>query len=392
MTSWRPGRPPADYVVGHVTAVLPDRVVDDARVVVRQARVADVGPHPPGTGCDVDGHGAALLPGLVDVHSDALAREARPRPGITLDPSFALASTGARLRAAGVTTAYHGLAFQERSIVGMPIGSTDAAELSELLRRPGDAQIDHRVLHRLDVRCEHGRALLEVQLTTLAADTPDAVPVVSHEDHTPGQGQFADPEAMRRWLVAGPQMTDAEAAEHVSWWRRDRDLRLDLRDRVFAWLGHLAATERIRLFGHDLATAEEVVMLADRGGSVAEFPTTLEAARAAREHGMFVVAGAPNVLRGGSHTGNVAAAELVAAGLVDALASDYLPTALLPAAIQLSREGLVSLPRAIGLITSGPAACVGLSDRGALREGARADLVLADLDAAWPVVHMVLRP
>jgi len=126
------------------------------------------------------------------------------------------------------------------------------------------------------------------------------------------------------------------------------------------------------------------------GVSVAEFPTTPEAARAARERGLRVVAGAPNVLRGGSHTGNVSAAELVAAGLVDGLSSDYLPAAPLAAALLLAERGVVPLPRAVALVTSGPAAVAGLTDRGELVAGQRGDLAVVTVDRGWPTVRMTV--
>ncbi|KRQ18105.1 MULTISPECIES: alpha-D-ribose 1-methylphosphonate 5-triphosphate diphosphatase [Mycobacteriaceae] len=392
MTAWTPGQPLPDYVIGHVIAVLPERLVDDAHVVVREGKIAEVGPHSPGLRYDLDGRGAALLPGLVDAHSDALGLELRSRPGTEIDATFALASTGSRLRASGVTTVFHGLAFQRRSIVGMPIGSPNASELSAALcERDDDYHVDHRVLHRLDVRCEQGRALLEEQLVAYKARRPAVAPVVSHEDHTPGLGQFADPATMCRWLMIQEGMSETQAASHVTRWRAERERYADVRDETLVWLSTLARAGQIRLFGHDLATGNDIAELADRGGLVAEFPTTMQAAKAARDRDLFVVAGAANVVQGGSHTGNVSAAELVAAGLVHALASDYLPTSMLAAAVHLARQGLLSLPQAVTLVTLGPAVCVGLNDRGALREGMRADLVLADLSPTWPVVHAVLR-
>lgn len=404
MTALTPDGTIFDLVLGHAAAVLPDRVLDDARVVVRDGRVAHVGPHPGGAACDFDARGAWLLPGLVDVHSDLLSREIRPRPGVVLDPSFAVASAAARLRAAGITTAFHGLAFQERSIVGTPINSPAASELSEALLSTDDTQIDHQVLHRLDVRSEYGRKLLEKTLQSRddppspslqgevrgKRQSPEStVPVVSHEDHTPGQGQFADPVKMERWLIQGEGMTNSEAADHVEWWRSTRDEQHAVREAALSWLEGLVRSGHIRLFAHDLATPEEVSAAAGRGCSVAEFPTSIAAARAARDHGMLVVAGAPNVVRGGSHTGNVSAAELVSAGLTDALASDYIPASMLPGALRLVRDGVASLPQAVRLVTSGAAACVGLDDRGYLVEGHRADLILADLSKRWPSILAV---
>ncbi|GAA2724969.1 hypothetical protein [Actinocorallia aurantiaca] len=129
-----------------------------------------------------------------------------------------------------------------------------------------------------------------------------------------------------------------------------------------------------------------------RGGTVAEFPTTLAAARAAREHGLLVVAGAPNLVRGGSHAGNVSASELIAHGLADVLASDYLPQTMLAAIAVLTRSGLADLPAATALVTSGPAAVAGLTDRGALAPGLRASMVLVDGLSGWPRVRAVLDP
>ncbi|WP_225747415.1 hypothetical protein [Corynebacterium sp. Marseille-P4611] len=332
MTPFTPDGAVSDLVIGHASAVLPDVVIEDARLIVRGGRIAHVGPHPPGASCDLDVRGAYLLPGLIDVHSDMLSREMRPRPGVVLDPSLAIASAGARLRAAGTTTVLHGLAFQERSIVGTAIDSPAASELSEALACTDDRQVDHQVLHRLDVRCEYGRELLEKELEPRAellsrpadrsgSPAPEGrgagVPVVSYEDHTPGQGQFADPMTMQRWLVLNEGMSQDDAADHVEWWRSSREKRQGVRDRVLAWLESLARKGLIRLFGHDLATRDDVEAAAALGCSVAEFPTTLEAARAARDQGMLVIAGAPNVVRGRSHTGNVSAAELVSAGLVE---------------------------------------------------------------------------
>ena len=147
----------------------------------------------------------------------------------------------------------------------------------------------------------------------------------------------------------------------------------------------------IRLLGHDPASAAEIDDLVARGGAVAGFPTTLEAAAAARERGLPVVAGAPNVLRGRSHAGNVSGGELAARGLLTALASDYLPSGLVPAAFLLAARGVVSLPAAVAMVTAGPAEVAGLDDRGRLAAGMRADLVLVEPGEPWPVVRSVLR-
>jgi alpha-D-ribose 1-methylphosphonate 5-triphosphate diphosphatase len=385
---WPLGDPPADYVLGGVDAVLPDRVVPDARVVVRGGRIAEVGSRPAGARPDVDGGGALCLPGLVDVHTDVLSRETYPRPGAGMPVHLAARAATDRLAAAGVTTAFHGVPFGDRSPVGTPAPVPGAPALLHALREPPVPLPGARVLHRVDIRCPAGVAELAAALAAEPAGAPPAL--VSHEDHTPGIGQYADPRTMERWLVENAAMPTAAATAHVAAWREERELRAGVAAETLSWLGGLARAGRVRLMGHDPETVAEVEALAGRGGTVAEFPTTLAAARAARERGLLVVAGAPNAVRGGSHAGNVSARELVAHGLVDALASDYLPSSLLAAVHVLVEAGVTGLPRAVALVTAGPAAAAGLADRGVLAVGARADLVLADVTVV-PQVRAVLR-
>ncbi|GAA2777802.1 alpha-D-ribose 1-methylphosphonate 5-triphosphate diphosphatase [Saccharopolyspora taberi] len=382
-TSWPLGAPPADYVLGHVRAVLPDRIAEDSRIAVRDGRIEAVEPHPPGASCDVDGGGLLCLPGLVDVHSDALERERMPRPSAVLPWDFALLSMQGKLSAAGVTTVFHGAAFQHKTSRGTERTVGSAGDLCATVRAHEPGPVDHRVLYRLDVRSTEGAEALRAEL-----DTVDGVPLVSHEDHTPGIGQYADRRNMERYLVGADGMSEREAERHVTEMIAERTAQADVRDRNLAWLGELARAGRIRLLGHDPESAEEVAALCTRGGAVAEFPTTLAAATAAREHGMPVVAGAPNVLRGHSHSGNVSARELVDRGLVTALASDYLPSGLLAAAFLLA-DG-IGLPAAASLVTAGPAAVAGLADRGRLEPGLRADLVLVEPGSPWPRVRSVL--
>lgn len=383
---WPLARPPADYVLGHVSAVLPDGVLDDARVVVRDGRIVEVGAHPVGSVADVDGGGRHCLPGVVDVHSDGLERERLPRPGAEVPWQFAIRSFEGKLRAAGITTVFHGAAFEEGS---SPVNGRSVAGALQLCREVaarGAGPVDHRILHRLDVRCASGLAALQEEL-----DGFPGYAVVSHEDHTPGQGQYADRTYYERYLMGTKGVSETQARRHVDDMVVRRNGLLGVRQRAFDWLGERARVGAVRLFGHDPASTAEIEALAARGGAVAEFPTRVEAAVAARERGMPVVVGAPNALRGGSHAGNASARELIGRGLVTAMASDYLPSGLLAAAFLLAGDGVVTLPAAVRLVTAGGAEAVGLTDRGALTEGSRADLVLVEAGHPWPLVRAVLR-
>ncbi|MFK0153694.1 alpha-D-ribose 1-methylphosphonate 5-triphosphate diphosphatase [Streptomyces sp. NPDC090493] len=383
---WTLGAPPADYVLGHVRAVLADRVLDNALVAVRDGRIAAVEPHPAGLEADVDGQGLLCLPGLVDVHSDGLERERLPRPGAELPLEFALLSFEGKLSAAGVTTAFHGAAYEQSHGRGLSRSVETAEQICRAVQARANGMVDHRILHRLDVRCPEGLAALRRRL-----DTVDGTALVSHEDHTPGQGQYADRRYYEQYLMGTRGMSEDEARAHVDSLIEERNGRLGIREEALADLGERATAGRVRLLGHDPGSAQEVVALRERGGAVAEFPTTLAAAEAARDLGMPTVMGAPNVLRGNSHNGNASGRDLVGRGLVTALASDYLPSGLLAAALLLAEEGLATLPAAVGLVTAGPAEVADLPDRGSLAPGRRADLVLAAPGRPWPVVAAVLR-
>ncbi|EOM76838.1 alpha-D-ribose 1-methylphosphonate 5-triphosphate diphosphatase [Rhodococcus rhodnii] len=396
-SGWALDCPPDDYVLGGVRAITPDGILDGARVVVRGGRIAAVDT---GRGAvDVDGGGAYCLPGLVDVHSDGLEKERMPRPGAELPWEFAVMSFEGKLRAAGITTVFHGASFSDRETATTGRSVHAALELCEAVEnwseRPETVRlVDHRILHRLDVRSRSGLDALEGHMTAridAGVFTSRTPAVISHEDHTPGIGQYADRAFYERYVAGLRGISAEQAREVVDEVARTREGNIGIRDEAMDWLAQHSGTGIARVFGHDPESAVEIADLARRGGGVAEFPTTLEAAREARARGMSVVMGGPNVLRGGSHSGNVSAGELAAEGLVTALASDYLPSSLLGAVFTLARSEVLPLHRAVSLVTAGAAEAVGLHDRGALAEGQRADLVLVSPRHDSPVVRAVLR-
>lgn len=386
-SGWPLGPAPQSYVIANVRAVLPDRVTDRASVVVEDGLIVEVledGAAIPG---DIDGRGMLLAPGLIDVHSDALEKERAPRPSAELPLDFALASFESKIVAAGITTMFHGTGFHTKVSDGFQRTPEKSLQVCLTVDRYRSDRVDHRILHRFNLRGE-GREVLEERLAHLPEGHPPIL--LSHEDHTPGQGQYADIDHYIDSLVmGGEKREDVEDKVHQMMEQARETERL--RDENLAWMGALASSGRARLLGHDPDDAQAIDGLVDRGGVIAEFPTTWEAARRAREVGLVSVAGAPNVLRGGSHAGNVNAAELIQAGLIDALASDYLPTGLLGAVATLVRQGIVDLPAALGLVTDGPARVADLADRGRIAPGLRADLVLLDWAGTWPHVAATLR-
>lgn len=379
-----------NFAIHNVAAVLPDRVVENASVVVRDGVIDDIvagGPIPTGS---VDGRGAWCLPGLVDSHSDGLEKERLPRPGVELPWDFALRSYEGRVRAAGVTTVFHGARFGSGGAgSGTPVLANELCDAVEELAASADALVDHRILYRLDAREADGLVALQKRLPSRVDPSR---PMVSFEDHTPGQGQYTDRKAFERYVAGTMSLSPEAARDHVDEVLAERDALLANRHAALPWLTEQASEGGIRLLAHDPATPAEVDEACTWSAAIGEFPTTVEAAQRARERGLRTVCGAPNVLRGQSHSGNVSAVELISRGLCDGLSSDYMPAALLGAVGVLVDQGVCSLPAAVSLVTSGPAGTVGLEDRGRLVPGDRGDMVLATFRGRLPTVHAVLRP
>jgi alpha-D-ribose 1-methylphosphonate 5-triphosphate diphosphatase len=379
----------AVHLLSNVRAVMADRVIDDATVATEDGRILHVEENRSYVGA-IDGRGAFCLPGLVDSHCDAIEREVSPRPTVSFDVGFALRSLEAKFLAAGITTACHGVSFEGKS---ERVERMRSPEMAEALvgviaaRRAAGARIDHRVLFRLPARTTDS---VDRAIACLPGGQPaDDLPLVSFEDHTPGQGQYR---SLDMYKAAIPEEhrarigdVDAEIARRIA----EGQATLPVREANLARVRELAAAKRARVLAHDCVDPEEVAEAQRWGAAVAEFPVTLAAARAARDRGMPTVLGAPNVLLGGSHSGNASAEELIAAGCCTGLASDYAPPTLLAAAFDLADRKVVDFPAAVRLVTAGPAEAMGLADRGRLEPGCTADLVLVVPDGRWPQVVRV---
>lgn len=376
-----------ERLIINATVVLPDRVLSGAAVLLRDGLIADIdGGGSRATGPTVDdADGAYLIPGVVDLHNDALEFEVHPRAGADLPLPFALATMERRLAAAGVTTEFHAVSFQEQTRKGRSILEAEAraAFLAGYDDSPERA-VRHHILHRLDMRTP---GVLESALPSLSRVR---VPYVSLNDHTPGQGQYRDVERLIEIAAAHRAARGDDATDPA--WYHERMLRgMADTETVPAFYREVARTARDQpmvIATHDDDTVAKVDEQLALGATVAEFPITLEAARHARATGMVIVIGAPNVVRGSSQSGNLPAHELVRAGLADIICADYHAPSLIPAAFRLADDGLVDLPTAIGMITRAAARAVGLTDRGEIAVGQLADLALVRRDAAgWPHVE-----
>lgn len=374
-----------------MSAVLPNSILDNATITIEDGLIVDIAERGEAASDSLNGGGSICIPGIIDTHSDGYEQELRPRPNSFLPSNFALRSFESRIRAAGITTMFHGVGFENDEKWGRTIKT--ANELCDTIIEYSESQtalIDHRILYRLDARDPDGYPALLNRFSTASNTELTQVPLISFEDHTPGQGQYTDRTALERYIIGNRKVTEDEARKIVDETIRERDVLIGNREKALPWLTEHATLGTIRLMAHDPATGNDVREAVEWSASIAEFPTTIEAAHLAKKSGLRTVCGGPNVLRGQSHSGNVSAQELISLGLCDGLASDYLPTSLLGSVAALVERKICSLPEAIRLVTSGPAKTVGLNDRGEIRVGLRADLALIRFHGNLPAVLGVL--
>jgi len=345
--------------------VLHDRVISGS-VLVRDGVITDISEGSAGTGHDLEGD--FLMAGLVEVHTDHLEQHFVPRPKTHWDPIPAVLSHDAQMAAAGATTVLDAIR------IGALLGDGDSVTEGALQML---AAVEHaaaagitRAEHFVHLRCEVSAADC-VQAFDAVGESP-RLRLVSLMDHTPGQRQYADVSAFRTYMVGKGRVAEHEIEDVMQRLQRVAEEYSDAHRRAIA----LRATARgLALAAHDDATLEHVDEAALLGVTIAEFPTTAAAAAAASAAGQLIVMGAPNIVRGGSQSGNVAATELWEAGLLDILSSDYVPSSPLQAVFKLFGEGKITLPEGSAVISGNPARAVGLDDRGRIEVGARADLI-----------------
>ncbi|MHB8251026.1 MULTISPECIES: alpha-D-ribose 1-methylphosphonate 5-triphosphate diphosphatase [Acidithiobacillus] len=324
--------------------------------------------------------GDFLLPGFVDVHTDNLERQVQPRSHVRWPSPSAFLAHDAQCAAMGITTVANALCVGDAGFESGRIQTLKNAvvDLSAL-----DASGSLRADHVLHLRCELSAPNMQ-ELFEAVMDHAK-LQMVSLMDHTPGVGQYANLEKFRK-----SRRDEGYSSEELEGMIVEAQARRHAHsEKNRGYLLEQLQYSSLALASHDDRTEAEVLRNAQDGIKVAEFPVSMEAARTARQHGMAIVVGAPNVVRGGSHSGNVAVSDLVKARCVDVLASDYVPNALCEAPFRLVDDGLLALPEAVRMITAAPARILGLPDRGTIRVGLRGDLVRIRLMDGHPIVRSV---
>ncbi|MDQ6434605.1 alpha-D-ribose 1-methylphosphonate 5-triphosphate diphosphatase [Mesorhizobium sp. LHD-90] len=372
---------PQEIVLTNTRIVLEDEVIAGT-IVLRDGQIAALDTGVAGRGEDMEGD--YLIPGLVELHTDHLESHYAPRPGVVWESIAALQAHDAQVASSGITTVFDCLRLGSDEDGGFERGEMRA--IAEAIETAG-AQDRLRASHLIHLRCEVSASNVLDHFEDFRGDPQ--VRLASLMDHAPGQRQFQTLDAYTLYYKKKRGLTDAEFERFVARRIEESNRYAAPHRRAIAD----ACTERgIAIASHDDATIEHVEESKAFGVRLAEFPTSMEAARASHDAGMAVLMGAPNVVRGKSHSGNISAKALADATVLDVLSSDYVPFSLIHAPFLLADEdGCMTLPESIRLVTATPADAVGLNDRGRIRPGLRADLVRVRHRSGIPVVRSVWR-
>ncbi|MCG9626786.1 alpha-D-ribose 1-methylphosphonate 5-triphosphate diphosphatase [Vibrio mediterranei] len=370
-------------IITNVNLVLENEVVKGS-LELRDGKIVSMSDSQSQVAGAYDGEGDFLMPGFIELHTDNLEQYFTPRPKVDWPPFSAMSAHDTQLIGSGITTVLDAVA------LGDFRDEKRQTNLDLFINTVVDSQKRNltRAEHLLHLRCEVPHEST-VGMFEKYVDLPE-VQLVSLMDHAPGQRQFVDVEKYRTYYQGKHNLTDSEM---VAFEKKQVELSERWSTQNRNEICRQCRIHNIPMASHDDATKAHVQESKDLGMVIAEFPTTVEAAKRSHELGLKVLMGAPNVVRGGSHSGNVAAHELASHGVLDILSSDYYPMSLLEGIYKLSwdERNTLTLPQAVQLVTKNPAQALSLNDRGVIAEGKRADLVLAKQVDGHPLVARVWR-
>lgn len=373
------------FIIRGGMVVCADQVLPDHDVIVVNGRIAAIEPtfdssmsvqpdETVGLLPVIDARGAYVTPGMIDIHSDYVENVASPRPSVVMDLNTSLYKADRELVAHGITTIYHSLSVYGAKVFDhKPI--RDFGNVSALIDRVADLrrteERDHLIRHRLHMRIELDSVDLYDDIESYVRS--GKVDLVSFMDHTPGQGQYSDLLLFGETLKGYRDLSDEEVREII----RQQQAADKMSYAQIAKLASIARERGISIASHDDDSTDKLAFMEGLEASISEFPISLDIAREARSRGMHTIAGAPNVMLGHSHSGNLSAREAVKAHAVDVLCSDYYPAALLDAVFALRDECGLSIDQAFSLVSINPAKATGIADElGSIAVGKRADILL----------------
>jgi alpha-D-ribose 1-methylphosphonate 5-triphosphate diphosphatase len=352
----------ASYLV-NARIVLPEEVLEDSALLIEDGRIAAIEPAGSHGAPVVDLQGQLLMPGLVDLHCDAIEKEVEPRSRVHFPLDFALAQVDRRNAISGITTPYHALSFSNREW-GVRNNQTAAALARAIHAFRDHGLVDNRVHLRYEITDAGALPIIMELVDERAAD------LVSVMDHSPGQGQFKTLEAYLEYMMGNHGLDRAQAEEAAQ-------AKLRAAEGAVERIEHLivhAQRAGVATASHDDDSVHRIATIRNLGVTISEFPINLDTAKAAVSCGLATILGAPNVLRGGSQSGSMRAIDGIKAGVTTCLCSDYQPSTLIAAAFTVLEQSDLTLPQAVALVTANPANACGLTDRGRIAAGLRADL------------------
>jgi alpha-D-ribose 1-methylphosphonate 5-triphosphate diphosphatase len=378
----------------NATVIQPETLLPHHAVITREDRIHSVLPMDALNSYDksgeemlyFDARGGYVMPGFIDIHSDYIEGVIQPRPTSLMDFETGLREAEKQLLGHGVTTIYHALSLmRDESLSGKKYSFRTRENLERLVGLIQDFHNGyHLIRHRFHARYEIDNLEIYDYLSQILEK--GLVHELSFMDHTPGQGQYRDLEIYARSYIPWAEQYGGSSVETILAARKNKPTA------SHSMLKKLAESARARgvpLASHDDDTLEKLALMKNEYGiGISEFPIEMEVARKAHEYGLMVVVGAPNVVLGGSHSGNLSAAEAIRQGYADILCSDYYPSSLLHAAFKLEKEGILSLPQAVRMLTLNPAKAMGLDgDFGSVTPGKKADLLVVRKIQGCPMVY-----
>ncbi len=367
--------------------ITPDGVLEGKVLLITGGRILAIVEDVANAGSVIDAQGRYVMPGMIDIHSDKIEQFIQPRPTAQMDFELALKECERELLLHGITTMYHSISLYQDEFFGKsPLRTKQSVmRLAELIA--GIHTRDHLIRHRFHLRIEIDN--LEAYDIAKAMIEAGKVHEISFMDHTPGQGQYRD---MGIYLHTISQYHGREieglGAEGVMAYHQNKPT---LTFAQLKELTDLAHARGVAVASHDDDVAEKLALNRALGVDISEFPIMLDTAKAARAMGFHTVVGAPNILMGGSHSGNMSAADAIREGSADIICSDYYPPSMLHGVFMMARKHGVPLHEMVRRVTLNPARAVRIdADFGSLAPGKAADLIVVDEMDGYPVVTDVL--
>lgn len=359
----------ADLIIENARVVLPDVILENASIMIEDGIIADIKEGSlRSSKKKFNAQGCLVLPGIVDIHSDALEKEIEPRPNVYFPEKIALYELDKKLSACGITTVYHSLSFAEGEI-GLRCNRTAHKIIKEISRNKDNLNTRTMVHCRFEITNAEAVPIIEQLLNERD------IHLLSFMDHTPGQGQFKDVISFKNYFGNVYKKNDEELSQIIN---RKLAIRNTTKDSIIN-LAKICQKLYVPMASHDDDSEEKIQWLKDLNIKISEFPVNKEAAKAARKYGINVCVGAPNALRGTSQVKNLSAREAISEGLANILCSDYSPMTILHTIFTLFELKILSLNEVVKMATLQPAQAVGISNiTGSIEKDKEADLIIVD--------------